>query len=233
MPDEVAMILVMLCFTNTHVFLCCVYIPSGSPVPVYQNYVDALERTFCEIGYETNDLLCFLGDFNLTHINWAYDSNIYIIEPSSIDSGNFLIPSGTGCSVKAELLNLFFSYGLRQVNDNRNYQCSILDLVFTSGLDDIIFSKAPSMSGVDIYHDPIEVSIPVVSSRIFESEQTNNYEFNFRNADYPALNYYFQSIDWEGLLTNNEDINENVDDVVERFYEVLLAGFKSCVQLKI
>lgn len=225
--ETVEMIIVQLRFVNRRIILCCLYIPSGSSLPVYQDYIDALEKVFDEIGYESNDILCFLGDFNLRHVEWTYQPDYDEIGlPSNFTTG--LLPTGAGCSIKAELLNLFLNFGLHQLNSHRNFQGRILDLVFSNEAD-INISLADPLSRVDVFHDPIEFMIPIESGEIIDDERPIVTSFNFKKANYTELNSYLDSIDWNDKLSSNAG---DVDDVIERFYEVLLHGFNLHIPLK-
>jgi hypothetical protein len=226
--DDVEMVLVKLTFESVRVFLCCIYIPSGSLVKVYQNYADALEKSFDEISFNTNDILCFMGDFNLPHINWLYTSNADC-DGLAMNLGNALLPTGTGCGSKAELLHTFINYGLYQLSGIKNFQNRILDLVFSNKIEETDISKANTISRMDMYHDPLNIIIPITS----EIPPTNtpaqsSGEFNFRKADFPSLSSYIQSIGWSDILESYDDVN----DAVDKFYEILIEGFTAFVPMK-
>jgi len=53
-------------------------------------------------------------------------------------------------------------------------------------------------------------------------------EFNFRKADFTALNSYIQSIDWNNILSTYS----NVNDAVDAFYDIIIKGFNDFVPLK-
>lgn len=63
--DNVELVLVTLQFENMRVFLCSLYnVQCTSPLVHLSQFTKA-------IGYESNDVLCFVGDFNLPQVQWS------------------------------------------------------------------------------------------------------------------------------------------------------------------
>lgn len=51
-------------------YLCCVYIPSGSNGFAYQTFCDVMENFFSQVTLRMEDIVLVLGDFNLPLIDW-------------------------------------------------------------------------------------------------------------------------------------------------------------------
>lgn len=83
------------------------------------------------------------------------------------------------------------------------------------------------MVKVDKFHDPIEIEFSVEVDNVTEYKP-EEHEFNFRKAKFDELNEYLSSINWQDELTKDTEI----DAVVDRFYELLMVGFKRYVPLK-
>lgn len=171
-----------------------------------------------------------MGDFNLPHVNWTIDDNTDNVDFAiNLNMGNALLPSGSGCGVKAELLHTFMNHGLHQLNDIRNFQGRILDLVFSNETECLTISKADPLSKVDAFHDPLNIVIPVrVCIPTENTESNNSGEYSFRKADYTELNSYLQTTDWTSVLTTESDVNE----MVGKFYDILINGFNAFIPLK-
>lgn len=228
--DGVELVVVRLRFDRADVFVCCVYIPSGSNVATYQRYGEAFEKILNYLDLGTEDELWVFGDFNLPHVDWLHQScaegsvtgsdNLFV-------DGNVLIPTNLGDSTRADLLHVLLSADLHQVNDVVNADGRILDLIFTSNPFDVEVKRSLCpMSKIDPYHEPIEVAIPV--KKMSKVVPRRCEEFNYAKADWSSLNSHLSSIDWSARLERVDDVN----DAVTIFYDVLLSGLKSFVPFK-
>lgn len=157
--DDVEMVVVKLYFDQMNIYICCVYIPSGSLVPYYQQVNDAFVKVLEYLDLDDNDELFVFGDFNLSNVDWIAQSqctNPNVDTNSFIDNNNVLIPYNMGDSVKTNLLHLLLSADLHQMNGVRNCDERILDLAFTSNPFNVEVIKSPNpMVKVDPYHVPI------------------------------------------------------------------------------
>lgn len=161
--EAVELVLVKLKLERSNVFVCCVYIPSGSDVSTYRLYYDALEKTLNFIDLDSDDELWLFGDFNLSSIDWVSQTvsgNCVDDAGSGFGYENVLIPSNVGESAKAELLHLLLSADLHQMNNVLNCDGRLLDLIFTSNPFDVELNESLCpLSKIDLYHPPIEVSM--------------------------------------------------------------------------
>lgn len=223
---------VKLHFKNVKVYIVCLYIPSGSPISVYCNYLHALEKVIDFLDVSIQDQLYILGDFNMSEVCWLPTTDDFTISPddlnTSIKESNVLIPCNIDTSANADFLYYLLSAGLNQVNGVSNFQGRVLDLVFCSNPSDVSVSKSDfPMVKIDSFHDPIEIEFTVETDDVIEYNPIEH-EFNFRKARYDELNTYLASINWEEEFSTHTD----VDAIVDRFYELLTIGFKQFVPIK-
>lgn len=180
---------------------------------------------------DKSDELWAFGDFNLFNVDWISQSECSNPNDNANDcirDGNVLLPYNLGDSLKADLLHTLLSADLHQVNDVRNCDRRILDLVFTSNPYNVEVFKSPfPLAKIDPYHDPIEILIHVPYSDSM-SRCNRNKEFNYAKADFVGLNEYLCSIDWKAELDHFDDVN----DEVNAFYDAILIGLRSFVLYK-
>lgn len=196
-------------------YLCCLYIPSGANDTVYESYITILQLFFETAKMEVTDNIVLIGDFNIPSVDWVRDE----------DNEDVLLPTNVDREIADQLLKTLLSYGLSQLNFVRNFQGRLLDLLFVncSCETSIIRCEIP-LSKVDIYHDPIEIILDI-SKEMSRIPEISEPAFNFRKTDFVSLNAFFESIEWDVLLSETTDCNENVN----RLYEVLMDGFNRCV----
>lgn len=65
------MVLIKVQLRDHSLFICCISIPSGSSVHVYNECRDALEKVLNFVDLNLNDEMCVLGDFNLSTVEWT------------------------------------------------------------------------------------------------------------------------------------------------------------------
>lgn len=225
--DSIEFVLVKIRFSEMYVFVCCVYIPSNSPVAVYQDYAESLQRIIDFIDLNVEDRLYVLGDFNMTEVRWS-EVSLDVSSASVCFEANSLRPVVIDTAANAELIYTLLGSDLRQVNNVRYSQGRMLDLVFCSDSNEVTVREAlVPMVKVDKYHPPIEIEFSVVVDNVTELNP-ESHEFNFRKADYDSLNLYLGQIDWDAEFS----AYTGVDDMVERFYGVINAGFERFVPLK-
>lgn len=114
--EDVELVVVKLRISRTNVYVCNLYIPSNSPIAVYQRYVLALERVIEHIDISIEDRLYVLGDFNMSDVRW-------LAQPDGVDflndplcESNCLLPFDVNNSAVADLLHCLLGAGLSQTN---------------------------------------------------------------------------------------------------------------------
>lgn len=205
MTDNVELVLVRMKFRNMSVYVCCLYIQSGSNCPVYQRYTEALEKVMEFIDMNAENKFYVLGDFNMSEVSWLPDPGDYDFSSNGFSvsgdtESNVLLPSDVGSNAYADLLYCLMGNVLSQVNDVRNYQGRILDLVFCSEPSEVVVSKSNSpMVKIDNYHIPIDIEFSVGRDDVinFNPEE---HEFNFKKERYDELNEYLSGVDWDVIF---------------------------------
>lgn len=69
------MVIVKLHFDRGSLFIICLYNPSGSGVPTYSLYNEALMKALNFLDLDSTDELWVFGDFNFPKVDWIPQSN--------------------------------------------------------------------------------------------------------------------------------------------------------------
>lgn len=147
---------------------------------------------------------------------------LFLINEQVIFLGDFNVPNfmnSINCTKSASLHNLCELLNLTQYNNVRNLDQNILDLVFSnlSGRFLIERMNLPFVPEDRRYHPAIEIDFTFVfSPKLPKFPPSNNLRYNFRKANYEQLYFDFSEMDWSNLSHF-----DNVDEVVDMFYEML------------
>lgn len=201
---------VSLSLSSKLLFIITVYCPPKSPLETYEKFIKAMEYVM-DIMRPSDDVL-ILGDFNFPDLIWTYD-----------DSEDYLTSIGSSCQ-EIHVLDNTSGLNLQQINHIRNRRHRILDLVFSTDACNTLISHCDCpLVPEDKHHPSLIVNFNILiddSDRVFE----NNFSFNFKKADFSALNNYFTNCDWTEVINAN-----NVDDATSLFYTLLFKGFSNTV----
>lgn len=231
LTESVELVLVRLSFGKASVYVCCLYIPSGSAVSVYQEYEVALRRVIEFVDMNIEDKFFVLGDFNMTKVSWLRE----VDDDDGFSVGNFLNPSSSallpcnvGSGTVADMLYCLLGADLSQINGVKNCNERMLDLVFASDPDDasVRLSSSPFVV-VDGHHPPLEIEFSVGFDDVVTNE-SDDHEYNFKKADFVGMNAYLESVNWDIQLRDMTD----VDVMVDRFYELLSVGLERYVPIR-
>lgn len=165
----------------------------------------------------TSDINLLFGDYNQPNIVWSNAPSGFAY-PDPVES-RFSVASST-------LLDGMSLLDLKQLNVIKNTIGRTLDLAFIGG-DKYASCKILPVSDplvtADSFHPPIlsllDCSPPV---RFVEPDESG--QFNFRKADFNALNSALQNTDWSVLETSDD-----VDDAVAMFNSTLTSMFREYV----
>ena len=113
-PDSnvIEIVFIKIKMLNFNVFVCCLYIPSGSSDDIYNSYSNVLKQFFKNFEIGSLDKVFIVGDFNLSSVDWVIDdTNVNVLLPTNITS------------LSAHYLHLsLLGQDLSQVNSVVNYQ---------------------------------------------------------------------------------------------------------------
>lgn len=201
----------------SNIFLCCLYIPSGSSDEIYNCYMNALTIFLDFIKFTLNDVVVIIGDFNFPGIDWITDT---------INDRIFL-PVNVRCGIQEDLINNILCYGLSQINPVKNHRGRLLDLFFSNFTDELSVKECSApLLPIDIEHVPIEISLNVKSiNNIKQCQSANTTAFNFKRANFNRLNVNISSVDW----LNNFKLFNDINSTVDYFYMKLFSFFENCV----
>lgn len=226
-PDldiDVDLVCAKLSLTNgKKVFICCVYIPSNSTDLVYNMYFKNIEK-FCSISCSNsniNNSVVIMGDFNFPNISWVQDA----------DNNSIYSPVNVSSNIEEVIIYGLHSYGLSQWNGVTNFRGRILDLIFCNSCDDVVLNKCDlPLLAIDLDHPALELLVNIDLSTTLDSfpRMSEFSVFNFKKANYCALNVFLQSIDWDNKF---RQCSNNCNDLVDVLYDVLFTGFQQFVPL--
>ena len=199
-----------------NIYVCCMYVPSGSPVSVYCLYAEAIEKFFQFITLGINDSVFVTGDLNMGEVAWTPDP----------DKASALLPGVISSSGYSALTYSILGSNLSQVNHILNPQGKILDLVFCTDPDNVTIRKSlDTLSRVDFpFHEATEFRFTFADHRSVKPN-VNAFYYDFKNADYNSLTHYLSRIEWTDTFSNCP----TVEDSIDAFYELLLSGLEQFV----
>ena len=187
----------------------CVYIPPGSHLSIYQHHCDTIENLCLKLEKD-NFLVC--GDFNQPNVAWELE--------------DFGINMGKHCNQQSlSLINTYGLNGLKQVNDIRNSKGVLLDLFFTHIESLEVSTASDILTNISDHHTPYCLRIPFDSPA--EALCSDMKIFDYCNADYVGLNNFYSNVNWNEILCSG-----NIDDVIDKFYEVLYIGMNKFIPTK-
>lgn len=185
---------------------------------MYLSHIVIFETFLNKVKPSATELVFFMGDFNLPHIEWIPDD----------DAPNVLLPTHLNSNLEIELMDWMLSYNFEQLNNVLNFRERILDLIFCSNSDfcSVLKCDNPIIS-IDVEHIPIDIIVDIVSTDNSLALGLNLIR-DFKNTNYDGLNSFLLSVNWNYLLDKVE-----TNRALDLFYDVLLIGFDYFVPNKI
>lgn len=140
-----------------------------------------------------DDLIIFMGDFNLTDVNWQQDNEFQ----------ESLFPINACDDLNGRLLNDIFSCGFFQINHVSNVNGKFLDLVFINDFCGIQVRETSPLYNSEIHHPALDIILPFIK----ESDPTvaPAPSFDFKRANLIRLNQHLRSIDWCNIFIADLD----------------------------
>jgi len=182
--------------TKLHnIYVYCAYIPPNSPSDLYKSHLAAIHS----IATDPDDVLLIVGDFNLPKVQWSIDD----------DDQNVLIPTVLEPAFAADYINGLMSIGVHQINNIRNKNDKLLDLIFTNDITNISIDHAKPLTKVDAYHPPILATFEW-HGKSNDPKNNTTRAFNFKRGNYLDMNTYLSNIDFVELF-RGKSLDEKVD----------------------
>lgn len=189
--------------TNLRLIIGCVYFPPNSSPDCYQAFCNTSESLKNE--YEDSKFL-ILGDFNLPLLEWHYEDST-------------LVPSSVSSPTAEVVIDSMYFQELHQLNSVSNCKGRFLDLVFADEFTDLSLSQSKDpIINTDPYHPPLELIISDDYTSPLKSKNEISV-YQFYQANFQALNRYYNEVDWSFLETESD-----INNLVSMFYVVLFAG---------
>lgn len=213
--QSLEVVVVKVCIKSLTIFIICVYIPSPSPLNIYENFIVGLNSFFSSTKIGANGIILLLGDLNLFCCSWLPHD----------DFDNVFVPVSSG--IFSNFIDNIQSLGLFQINNVLNHMDRLLDLAFVNILNDIQLQPCTfSLVKIDIFHVPFEI---LIEFPINNTTNNNNDEmyFDLKKTDFKSLNIYFHNTTWDNLFTDS-----HIDNIVNNLYQVFDVGFELFVKKK-
>lgn len=158
------------------------YIPPLSGYELYKLHLSNIEYILSSL--DDYQLPCVLGDFNLGSIVWELCEDEQILMPFNITN-----------NIETYCCDKLYSLGLTQVNDIRNDINRILDLIFVGGCDKCMVQRCNlPLTAESVHHKALEIIFSFYDSNA--DDIADEYYYDFKSADYGAVNSFFNSICW-------------------------------------
>lgn len=183
-----------------------VYLPPDMDTESFGSYLESVTDRLASNNQLDNIIL--LGDFNVSKQTWLLTNHGHL-EPD--------IPT----DLKSEYLQNFTSFlNLRQFNNVFNSRGRCLDLFFTNiETRPMVAHVEQPLSHLDIHHPAICVQVEVELHKLL-TNASNTRKFDFRRADFQALNNKLYVINWD-LHLSSCDVDTNVDIFYKKLFEVI------------
>ena len=178
-------VIVKLKLHNSELFVIASYIPPKSSTEAYNVHLNNAQLLIENLSPTQHVLL--VGDFNLGSIIW----NNARANTFTADTDSELL-----------LLEFISQNNLCQVNNILNDNNRLLDLVFISEyLTYKICNPFDNIFNKSFHHSPILIELDIIH---FEKtvHDTDVYTFDFKKADFIALNNHLFSLNWNDIFYN-------------------------------
>lgn len=186
--------------------ICGLYIPPNQACATYQAFFDSLQDL---ILCDPIDSYCFVGDFNLPHLNWKNSDGLHL-EPS-LSSSNTL--------TEKYFVNFLYVIGGMQYNRLCNHNGRHLDLLITNIDSCILEPPMTPLVPIDSLHPPFYATL-TYALPCKPMPRTSPPGFSFIKGDYVSINNDINNIDWDFVL-GNLPIENAVSIFYERMYEII------------
>ena len=204
-------LIILITFSNKfEVFLAVSYIPPNSTLESYETHFKNCSYYFDNL--KSHQHIIYVGDFNLGNILWNPDVGT--------------IPFISNSHYESLLLDFLSIYNLKQINNMCNDNSRLLDLVFVD--KDIIseaFTPIMPIFEKSFHHSPLIIEL---SSQFYQPfHPINNEYYNFKKADFVALNSFLRTFDW--VL---EFQDKNLQNMYVSFLKIIKEGLNNFVPKK-
>lgn len=210
---------VLLDFGKRQTILTAVYFPPNSGPDIYVtfcSYLDSISELY------PNAEVCIIGDFNLPHADWFDETE---------NLGSLCTASPNASKREREsieqIAQLCSYHNLYQFNTTPNFRGAILDLVISNVEGTTAVRSEDTLVPEDPHHPSLEIHIPSTKIAFSPGLQERGYYYDFKKADYDAINDYLNCIPWDDLFRNR-----SLDDMINVFYEIIYTAIDSHVPLK-
>lgn len=170
-------------YFKTTINLGVLYVVPNADISLYQSHIDFATEIVDSLN--GNNPCYVFGDFNLPNLKWSYDE----------ESNAYLLPVNVASDVESCVVDRLFALDLLQINDVKNDNDRLLDLLFTNNyLDTSVEIASHRLLPDEIHHRALEISVNIaklINNISFESE---TYKINFKQINISVLIHFFLAL---------------------------------------
>jgi hypothetical protein len=189
--------------TATQIALCAVYLPPRLTQSVLEIFIDCNE-----VIEKTNNGSfghCFVGDFNLSSINWS------------------LLGNSSGCAESAicqSLINFVLQNNLKQHNNILNSSDRILDLVLSTLETCTVNTSHSALSVIDHLHPPLNIEISITNELKLPYNR-DIIKLNFWKADFEVIRKDLLECQWSNLFSGVDNVNDMLQILYDKINTII------------
>lgn len=190
--------------TDSSLYICLTYITPKAPLGNYMEHFNKIKD--CILSHDDSSHFLIIGDYNLRNILWNISS--------TVNSPMILANSPPS----EELLTTIDICNFNQLNLVPNSNGVILDLVLSNmPLESVTVDRLKYfLQPEDSHHPALQIALNI-NAHYVEERQIRKY--NFRKANYEAINVTLEGTDWSFL--NEMDINGAVEAFYAKIYDII------------
>ncbi|KAJ8716725.1 hypothetical protein PYW07_003352 [Mythimna separata] len=195
---------------SSNTLIHAAYVPNNLPFAVYDAFFNNMDNLIDSI--KTDNIL-LLGDYNIPIAQWVRQ------DPTQ----SYMTCLGTTPTCN-RLRDFLIVHDVKQFNHISNPNGRILDLLI-SDANCTVLKPNLDLLPVDSHHPPFYTLLSL-NINISLSKPLHTPKYNYRRADYTAINKDIDEICWEGILESN-----STDECIDAFYNCLYGIIKNRIPL--
>lgn len=217
-PNDIEIICVLLTLHGKKIFVSASYIPPLASKDIYDKHATCIQSIIQQFD---ENVLCFVcGDFNIPNIKWT---------PDCYENPQVLIPLNSNHK-EEDFLDILSSLSLYQLNDCKNANDNILDLIYSNELSSCILKPVETSdllcANTSSHHTALmlEYNLEVISKY-----KSGNYTevLDYKKGDYTKLDSLIQNTDWKSLFEAKD-----IEICTKIFYDCLADFISLCIPVR-
>ena len=189
------LLVVEISFDHLKIILCLVYFP---PTAISRYYCELFQQIENIIQIFNKHTVLIIGDFNLPGYTW---NNSFGYSSITGHHNNVIIRDSIN-----QLLSIINNYNFKQYNFFQNISGNILDLCFSNTNIKVNNCIDPLLK-IDLYHGALQLELEIGNLSYLSF---TNLAYNFKKGNYLKINSKLNEINWDSILSKENDVNNQV-----------------------